>query len=341
MTQRAGRIVRQGNMNQKVHICRYVTEASFDGYLWQTVENKQKFISQIMTSKTPVRSCEDVDATALSFAEIKALCAGDDRIRERMELDVDVTKLKIMQADHRSQQFQLEDRLMKYFPQKIEESRGHIRGFEADIKTLAAHPVPERGFVGMEIRGDRLTDRENAGAALLDALRDIRIDEAPIGSYRGFQMSAYFEPFTNQYCLNLKGEMTHRVELGTDARGNLQRMENALAQMPNRLQNAKNQLAMLEQQRDTAQAECGRPFPLEDELAAKTARLIELDIALNLDGAPAPQPEQTAAKREPGTGDLMRRSDRPPIKELLKKRPEPAASAPAREQIGKRGDVSL
>lgn len=146
----------------------YVTEGTFDAYLWQTVENKQKFISQIMTSKSPVRSCEDVDATALSFAEIKALCAGDPRIKERMDLDIEVSKLKIMKADHNSKQFRLEDSLLKYFPEKIEEHKGFVRGLEADMQTLAAHPLPAEGFVGMEIRGDRLTDKENAGAALLD-----------------------------------------------------------------------------------------------------------------------------------------------------------------------------
>jgi len=321
LTQRAGRIIRQGNKNPKVHICRYVTEASFDAYLWQTVENKQKFISQVMTSKTPVRSCEDVDETALSFAEIKALCAGDPRIKEKMDLDVQVSKLKLMQADHRSQQFKLEDRLIKYFPEKIEENKGFIRGLEADMKTLAAHPLPEEGFVGMEIRGDLLTDKENAGAALLDAIKELRgFQEVPIGTYRGFAMSAFYEPFQNTYILNLKGEMTHRVELGTDPRGNLIRIENALNQMPNRLQAVQNQLATLEQQQEAAKAEYGKPFPQEQELAEKTARLIELDLALNLDGHNEPElvPNDSVAKAAPTIAELMEREDRPPITEILK-----------------------
>ena len=330
LTQRSGRIIRQGNKNEKVHICRYVTESTFDAYLWQTVENKQKFIAQVMTSKTPVRSCEDVDETALSFAEIKALCAGDPRIKERMDLDVQVAKLKIMQADHRSQQFKLEDRLIKYFPEKIEENTGFIRGLEADIQTLAAHPLPEEGFVGMEIRGDILTDKENAGAALLDAIKDLRgFQEVPIGTYRGFAMSAFFEPFQNAYILNVKGEMTTRVELGTDPRGNLIRIENALNQLPNRLQAVKNQLTTLEQQQEVARAEYGKPFPQEQELAEKTARLIELDLALNLDGRNEPEaiPSDEVAKREPTIGEWMDRPDRPPITELLKMK-QPSADAP-------------
>ena len=290
----------------------------------QTVENKQKFIAQVMTSKTPVRSCEDVDETALSFAEIKALCAGDPRIKERMDLDVQVAKLKIMQADHSSQQFRLEDQLIKFFPEKIEENKGFIRGLEADIKTLAEHPLPEEGFIGMEIRGDLLTDKENAGAALLDAIKDLRgFQEVPIGTYRGFAMSAFFEPFQNSYILNLKGEMTHRVELGKDPRGNLIRIENALNQMPNRLQAVQNQLATLEQQQEAAKAEYGKPFPQEQELAEKTARLIELDLELNLDGRNEPEvvPNDAVAKAAPTIADLIHQKDRPPITELLRMKP--------------------
>ena len=164
---------------------RYVTEGTFDAYLWQTVENKQKFISQIMTSKSPVRSCDDVDETALSFAEIKALCAGDPRIKERMDLDVEVSRLKLMKADHQSKQYRLEDQLLKYFPEEIEKHKGFIKGFESDLEVLAAHPHPEDGFAGMEIRGDLLTDKENAGAALLDACKEVKTsDPVQIGSYR-------------------------------------------------------------------------------------------------------------------------------------------------------------
>ena len=297
LTQRKGRIERQGNQNKLVHVCRYVTEGTFDAYLWQTVENKQKFISQIMTSKSPVRSCEDVDATALSFAEIKALCAGDPRIKERMDLDIEVSKLKIMKADHNSKQFRLEDSLLKYFPEKIEEHKGFVRGLEADIQTLAAHPLPAEGFVGMEIRGDRLTDKENAGAALLDTCKEVKgKDPVQIGSYRGFAMSVAFDSMWKTYTLTLKGQMTHRVELGSDARGNLVRIENALDKMPERLRSVQEQLENLYNQQAAAKAEVGKPFPQEQELAAKTARLIELDMELNLDGKGQPQPEQAIAK---------------------------------------------
>ena len=297
LTQRKGRIERQGNQNKLVHVCRYVTEGTFDAYLWQTVENKQKFISQIMTSKSPVRSCEDVDATALSFAEIKALCAGDPRIKERMDLDIEVSKLKIMKADHNSKQFRLEDSLLKYFPEKIEEHNGFVRGLEADMQTLAAHPLPAEGFVGMEIRGDWLTDKENAGAALLDTCKEVKgKDPVQIGSYRGFTMSVAFDSMWKTYTLTLKGQMTHRVELGSDARGNLVRIENALDKMPERLRSVQEQLENLYNQQAAAKAEVGKPFPQEQELAAKTARLIELDMELNLDGKGQPQPEQAIAK---------------------------------------------
>ena len=297
LTQRKGRIERQGNQNKLVHVCRYVTEGTFDAYLWQTVENKQKFISQIMTSKSPVRSCEDVDATALSFAEIKALCAGDPRIKERMDLDIEVSKLKIMKADHNSKQFRLEDSLLKYFPEKIEEHKGFVRGLEADMQTLAAHPLPAEGFVGMEIRGDRLTDKENAGAALLDTCKEVKgKDPVQIGSYRGFTMSVAFDSMWKTYTLTLKGQMTHRVELGSDARGNLVRIENALDKMPERLRSVQEQLENLYNQQAASKAEVGKPFPQEQELAAKTARLIELDMELNLDGKGQPQPEQAIAK---------------------------------------------
>ena len=204
LEQRSGRIIRQGNRNKEVHIYRYVTESTFDAYLWQTVENKQKFISQIMTSKSPVRSCEDVDETALSYAEIKALCAGDERIKEKMDLDVDVARLKLMKASHQSQQYKLEDSLLKKFPEDIEKSRGFISGLEADMKTLAAHPHPEDGFAGMTVKNDNLTDKDNAGAALLEAFKDVQgMEPVPVGTYRGFQMSLTLEDFGKDYVLTL------------------------------------------------------------------------------------------------------------------------------------------
>ena len=225
LEQRSGRIIRQGNRNKEVHIYRYVTESTFDAYLWQTVENKQKFISQIMTSKSPVRSCEDIDEAALSYAEIKALCAGDERIREKMDLDVDVARLRLMKANHQSQQYRLEDNILRHFPAQIEENKGFLSGFEADMKTLEQHPHPKDGFAGMEVKGDFLTDKDNAGAAILEAFKDAKgLEPVPIGSYRGFSMSLTVENFGKDFILTLKGRMSHRVELGKDARGNLVRM---------------------------------------------------------------------------------------------------------------------
>ena len=309
LAQRKGRIERQGNQNPLVHVYRYVTEGTFDAYLWQTVENKQKFISQIMTSKSPVRSCDDVDETALSFAEIKTLCAGDPRIKERMDLDVEVAKLKLMKADHQSKQYRLEDQLLKYFPQEIETNKGYIQGFEADLETLAAHPHPADGFAGMEIRGDVLTDKENAGAALLDACKEVKTsDPVQIGSYRGFTMSVEFQAWKQEYTLLLKGQMTHRATLGTDPRGNLTRIDNALAQMSQRLEAVKNQLENLYQQQAAAKEEVGKPFPFEDDLRIKSARLVELDTLLNIDGKGHAQPETVVAKSaRPSVLDSLKR----------------------------------
>ena len=309
LAQRKGRIERQGNQNPLVHVYRYVTEGTFDAYLWQTVENKQKFISQIMTSKSPVRSCDDVDETALSFAEIKALCAGDPRIKERMDLDVEVAKLKLMKADHQSKQYRLEDQLLKYFPQEIETNKGYIQGFEADLETLSTHPHPADGFAGMEIRGDVLTDKENAGAALLDACKEVKTsDPVQIGSYRGFAMSVEFQAWKQEYTLLLKGQMTHRATLGTDPRGNLTRIDNALTQMPQRLEAVKNQLENLYQQQAAAKEEVGKPFPFEDDLRVKSARLVELDTLLNIDGKGHAQPETVVAKSaRPSVLDSLKR----------------------------------
>lgn len=316
LAQRKGRIERQGNQNPLVHVHRYVTEGTFDAYLWQTVENKQKFISQIMTSKSPVRSCDDVDETALSFAEIKALCAGDPRIKERMDLDVEVSRLKLMKADHQSKQYRLEDQLLKYFPEEIEKHKGFIKGFESDLEVLAAHPHPEDGFAGMEIRGDLLTDKENAGAALLDACKEVKTsDPVQIGNYRGYAMSVEFSAWKQEYTLLLKGQMTHRATLGTDPRGNLTRIDNALAQMPQRLESAKAQLDNLCQQQAAAKEEVGKPFLYEEELRCKNARLVELDTLLNIDG-----------KGQAHTESVVAKSTRPSVLDNLKRPVQPRST---------------
>ena len=307
LEQRSGRIIRQGNRNKEVHIYRYVTESTFDAYLWQTVGNKQKFISQIMTSKSPVRSCEDIDEAALSYAEIKALCAGDERIREKMDLDVDVARLRLMKANHQSQQYRLEDNILRHFPAQIEENRGFLSGFEADMKTLEAHPHPKDGFAGMEVKGDLLTDKDNAGAALLEAFKDAKgLESVPIGTYRGFSMSLTVENFGKDFILTLKGKMSHRVELGKDARGNLVRIDNALAQMPERLQTVQSRLENVQAQLATAKAELGKPFPQEAELKEKSARLAELNAELNIDDrTPMEQAaENVVAKRPSVLGKL-------------------------------------
>ncbi|MDO4563866.1 MAG: helicase SNF2, partial [Clostridia bacterium] len=318
LEQRSGRIIRQGNKNKEVHIFRYVTEGTFDSYLWQTVENKQKFISQIMTSKSPVRSCEDIDETALSYAEVKALCAGDDRIREKMNLDTDVSRLRLMKANHQSQQYRLEDSLLRTFPEQIEQNKGFIAGFDADMATLAAHPHPPDGFAGMEVKGDALTDKDNAGAAILEAFKDAKgLEPAPIGSYRGFAMSLTVEDFGRDFILTLKGQMTHRVSLGKDAKGNLIRIDNALNGMAERRHNVEDKLANLHAQMAAAKAEIGKPFPQEDELKEKSARLAELNAELNID-------ERTPVERmaEPD----IAKSARPSVLEKLK-----ASGVPGRQ----------
>ena len=307
LEQRSGRIIRQGNRNKEVHIYRYVTESTFDAYLWQTVENKQKFISQIMTSKSPVRSCEDIDEAALSYAEIKALCAGDERIREKMDLDVDVARLRLMKANHQSQQYRLEDNILRHFPAQIEENKGFLSGFEADMKTLEQHSHPKDGFAGMEVKGDLLTDKDNAGAALLEAFKDAKgLEPVPIGSYRGFSMSLTVENFGKDLILTLKGKMSHRVELGKDARGNLVRIDNALAQMPERYKTVQGRLENVQAQLATAKAELGKPFPQETELKEKSARLAELNAELNIDDrTPLEQAaENVVAKRPSVLGKL-------------------------------------
>lgn len=307
LEQRSGRIIRQGNRNKEVHIYRYVTESTFDAYLWQTVENKQKFISQIMTSKSPVRSCEDIDEAALSYAEIKALCAGDERIREKMDLDVDVARLRLMKANHQSQQYRLEDNILRHFPAQIEENKGFLSGFEADMKTLEQHSHPKDGFAGMEVKGDLLTDKDNAGAALLEAFKDAKgLEPVPIGSYRGFSMSLTVENFGKDFILTLKGKMSHRVELGKDARGNLVRIDNALAQMPERYKTVQGRLENVQAQLATAKAELGKPFPQEAELKEKSARLAELNTELNIDDrTPMEQAaENVVAKRPSVLGKL-------------------------------------
>ncbi len=321
LIQREGRIRRQGNMNKQVHVCRYVTEATFDAYLWQTIENKQKFISQIMTSKSPVRSCEDVDEAALSYAEIKALCAGDPRIKERMELDVEVNKLKIMKASHQSQQYRLQDRLIKYFPEQIAAKEAILAALQKDKTTAENNRQPKEGFVGMEIGGVTYHEKDKAGTALLEKCKSyVSLEASKIGSYRGFNMYLSREGFRQDLTITLKGAMEHKVELGTDIRGNIIRLDNALAQIDKRIADVQNTLANLHQQQEAAKAEIGKPFEFEVELSQKNARLIELDMELNMDMQPS-EPEQQQEQSEPPE----------PTAEI--KEPEPALAQRARTSI--------
>ena len=298
MTQRNGRIIRQGNKNKTVHIFNYVTEGTFDSYMFQTLENKQRFISQIMTSKSPVRSCEDVDEQVLSYAEVKALCAGNPLIKEKTNLEVEVAKLKILKADYQSQRYRLEDRLLKDFPASIQYKQSEIADLRRDTETAKAHPQGKE-FCGIEIRGMHFDDKLAAGERLLTACQEMPSGEAvTLGNYRGFGLDLQFDSFRNEYQAILRGETSHFVSLGTDARGNLTRIDNALDNLPERVEQAENALQALYQQRDAAQAELEKPFPQEEELAAKSARLAELDSLLNMDAHP--EPEEDITEPEPG-----------------------------------------
>ena len=293
MTQRNGRIIRQGNRNKTVQIYNYVTEGTFDAYLFQTLENKQRFIGQIMTSKSPVRSCEDVDEQVLSYAEVKALCAGNPLIKEKMNLDVEVAKLKVLKADHQSQKYRLEDKLLKEFPASIQRQKVEISALQQDAKVAEDNPQVKDGFCGMTVKGMHFEDKLAAGERLLLACKEMPTAETvTLGSYRGFGLDLRFDTFRNEYQAVLRGATSHFVPLGTDARGNLTRLDNVLDGFPDRIARAENQLQTLYQQRDAAQVEVEKPFPKEAELAEKSARLAELDTLLNMEGRPEPEREE-------------------------------------------------
>lgn len=275
-----------------------------------------------MTSKTPLRSCEDVDEQALSYAEIKALCAGDPQIKEKMDLDVDVAKLKVLKADHQSQKYRLEDKLLKYFPFKIELQQDFIRRLEADIKTAEANPHPKDGFAGMEIKGAHFDTKEEADLALLAACKKVKTAEpVPLGNYRGFEMELCYDSLSNQMVCALKSEIRHKAYLGTDACGNVQRLDNALGAIPKRLAKEKNQLKDLLQQQAAAEVEVTKPFPQEEELATKSARLVELNALLDLDAkgheeqeqSETEQPEQAAEKSNSVLDELHAAKEPPTI----------------------------
>ena len=285
LQQREGRIIRQGNENPEVDIYSYVTEGTFDAYLYQLVESKQKFISQIMTSKSPVRSAEDVDEQALSYAEIKALASGNPMIKEKMDLDIEVSKLKLLKSNHLSQRYALEDAISKTFPKNIAEAQERISGYEADIAAVKENTHPNAdGFSPLVLMGVPHTDKKEAGAALLTMCQTMLSPEATqIGSYRGLTLELAFDAFAREYRLTMIGQLRHTVTLGTDVFGNLQRMDNALEGLPIKEQACREQLSNLQTQLETAKAEVQKLFPREAELNTKTARLEELNTLLNLD----------------------------------------------------------
>lgn len=285
LQQREGRIVRQGNMHDKVEIYTYVTENTFDSYLYQLVESKQKFIGQIMTSKSPVRSAEDIDETALSYAEIKALCTGNPYIKEKMDLDIEVQKLRLLKASHQSQQYSLEDQILKTFPQQIRGFEQTIAGLEADIVTARDHThLNEDKFSPMVLEGKTYAEKKSAGSAILEICHNMKSPEPiPLGSYRGFAMQLHYDSFFKEFKITLQGTLSHSVTLGTDVYGNIQRLDNMIESFSERLENCKLQLENVRCQLATAKSELGKPFAREDELRQKSARLDELNILLNLD----------------------------------------------------------
>ena len=284
MTQRNGRIIRQGNKNKQVYVYNYVTEGTFDAYLWQTLENKQKFISQIMTSKSPMRSCDDVDEQALSYAEVKALCAGDPRIREKMDLDVQVAKLKVLRSDYQNQKYRLEDKLLKHYPEEIQKAKNRIAALKNDAQIADAHPQDKENFCGMTIKGMVFDEKKAAGERLMLACKEMpNADMMLLGTYRGFELNIRFDSFKNEHQIVLRSELSYPVPLGDDPRGNIVRLDNAIDNFADRIADAENALQNLEQQKQAAEVEVAKPFAQEEELAEKSARLAELDALLNME----------------------------------------------------------
>ena len=336
MTQRNGRIIRQGNQNKQVYVYNYVTESTFDAYLYQTLENKQKFISQIMTSKSPMRSCDDIDEQALSYAEIKALCAGDPRIREKMDLDVQVAKLKVLRGDFQNQKYRLEDKLLKTFPEEVQKQKTRIAALQQDSQIAAAHPQDKENFCGMTIKGMVYDDKKAAGERLLLARQEMpNADMMLLGTYRGFELNIRFDSFKNEHQAVLRAELSYPVSLGDDARGNITRLDNAIDNFADRIADAENALQNLEQQKQAAEVEVAKPFAQEEELAEKSARLAELNALLNIDrerSSSQDAPEETEETETPAT--------RPSVLAALgEKTNQPEPVKPFRSYYGKDGDA--
>ena len=336
MTQRNGRIIRQGNKNKQVYVYNYVTESTFDAYLYQTLENKQKFISQIMTNKSPMRSCDDIDEQALSYAEIKALCAGDPRIREKMDLDVQVAKLKVLRGDFQNQKYRLEDKLLKTFPEEIQKQKTRIAALQQDSQIAAAHPQDKENFCGMTIKGMVYDDKKAAGERLLLARQEMpNADMMLLGTYRGFELNIRFDSFKNEHQAVLRAELSYPVSLGDDARGNITRLDNAIDNFADRIADAENALQNLEQQKQAAEVEVAKPFAQEEELAEKSARLAELNALLNIDrdrSSSQDAPEETEETETPAT--------RPSVLAALgEKTNQPEPVKPFRSYYDKDGDA--
>ena len=336
MTQRNGRIIRQGNQNKQVYVYNYVTESTFDACLYQTLENKQKFISQIMTSKSPMRSCDDIDEQALSYAEIKALCAGDPRIREKMDLDVQVAKLKVLRGDFQNQKYRLEDKLLKTFPEEIQKQKTRIAALQQDSQIAAAHPQDKENFCGMTIKGMVYDDKKAAGERLLLARQEMpNADMTLLGTYRGFELNIRFDSFKNEHQAVLRAELSYPVSLGDDARGNIIRLDNAIDNFADRIADAENALQNLEQQKQAAEIEVAKPFAQEEELAEKSARLTELNALLNIDrdrSSSQDAPEETEETEIPAT--------RPSVLAALgEKTNQPEPVKPFRSYYDKDGDA--
>ncbi len=358
--QQEGRILRQGNMNDKVKIFRYVTEGTFDSYSWQLIENKQKFIGQIMTSKSPVRSCEDIDEAALSYAEVKALATGNPYIKEKMDLDIQVSKLKLLKANHTSQRYRLEDNIAKHYPMQITALKERLEGYRTDIQTYAAHKPVDKDDFSMKIGNRTYTDKKEAGAALIDMCRSAKQPNmaVTIGEYQGFKMSVSFDSFFSKFTISLKGSLSHEVEIGADPLGNLQRLSNALEGMTGKMADVEQKLSNVEHQLETAKVEVTKPFAQEQELAEKLERLAELNALLNMDekgdnaldmGDDEPEDENGEQSAQAQEGELDRAED---IQEVTDELLKPVASFLMSERItehdkermladGSRGRVSV
>ena len=358
--QQEGRILRQGNMNDKVKIFRYVTEGTFDSYSWQLIENKQKFIGQIMTSKSPVRSCEDIDEAALSYAEVKALATGNPYIKEKMDLDIQVSKLKLLKANHTSQRYRLEDNIAKHYPMQITALKERLEGYRADIQTYAVHKPVDKDAFSMKIGNRTYTDKKEAGAALIDMCRSAKQPNmaVTIGEYQGFKMSVSFDSFFSKFTISLKGSLSHEVEIGADPLGNLQRLSNALEGMTGKMADVEQKLSNVEHQLETAKVEVTKPFAQEQELAEKLERLAELNALLNMDekgdnvldmGDDEPEDETGEQSTQAQEGELGREED---IQTVAEEPLKPVASFLMSERIaehdkermladGSRGRVSV